>query len=63
MSDKTRDINFYARSLSVMAVIGWFADTMGSLALHRGWWVLLPVFNTACTVFLAIRLRQALNRA
>ncbi len=63
MSNATKNIKDYARSLSIMAVIGWFADTMGSLALHRGWWTLLPVFNMVLTVWMAIRLHKEINRA
>lgn len=57
------DIKRFSRALSFMAVLGWVADTCGSVALHRGWWILMPVFNTVSTVVLAIALHQALKRA
>lgn len=63
MSDKIKNIKHYARSLSFMAVIGWFADTSASVLLHRGWWTVVPAINMVMTVWMAIRLHKEINRA
>lgn len=57
------EIKNLSRSVSVLAVLGWMADTCASVALHRGWWTLLPLFNTVMTLGLAIALYQATKRA
>lgn len=57
------EIKRLSRSVSVLAVLGWMADTCASVGLHRGWWTLLPLFNTVMTLGLAIALYQALKRA
>lgn len=52
-----------ARGLSILAVLGWVADTCGNLLLHRGWWALVPAITTGTSLFLAIRLQKEMDRA
>lgn len=32
-----KEIIGLSRALAIMAVMGWFSDTLASVALHRGW--------------------------
>jgi len=57
------EIKRLSRAVSVMAVIGWFADTSASILLHRGWWTVVPAINMVLTVWMAIRLHKEINRA
>ena len=60
MNNNTKNL---ARSVSIMAVLGWLADTCASVSLHRGWWSIIPLFNTVMTVVLAISLYRPVKRA
>lgn len=58
MNDKAQSL---AKTLSVMCVMGWFADTVVHIRHGSGW--VLPGIITITAAVLAFRLRQELNRA
>jgi len=58
-----KEIIGLSRALAIMAVMGWFSDTLASVALHRGWWSLIPAFCTLCCVVLATELYVEAKKA
>ena len=59
----TPEIKSLIHYISVLAVLGWLADTCARIALHSGWWALIPAFNTVAILVLVIILHQEIRGA
>lgn len=57
------EIKRLSRVLSVMAVLGWLADTSARASLHHSWSAVIAGLNTAISLWLAIALHKAIKRA